>query len=52
MVRNDLVRLLRAHGIIKCGRRADTSTKQVFIAGVGRIACYQYNRKKLLALTA
>jgi hypothetical protein len=51
--RNRLVKLLRSRRIFGKGRRSDTSTRQVFIAELGRkVACYALSRKRLRSVSA
>jgi Domain of unknown function (DUF927) len=46
--RQQLTKLLRSHRILKGGRRADTSTRQVLIAELGtKVPCYGLVRKRL-----
>jgi hypothetical protein len=46
--RQRLTKLLRSHGILKGGRRADTNTRQVLIAELGaKVPCYGLVRKRL-----
>jgi hypothetical protein len=46
--RQRLTKLLRAHRILRAGRRADTITSQVFIAELGtKVSCYGLVRKRL-----
>jgi hypothetical protein len=47
--RNRLTKLLRSKRIFKSGRRYDTNTRQVQIAGLGRVPCYAMSRKRLSA---
>ena len=45
--RKRLTKLLRSRRIFRSGRRPDTSTRQVQIAGLGRVSCYGIIRKRL-----
>jgi hypothetical protein len=48
LARHRLTKLLRSHRILKQGRRADTNTRQVFIAELDtKIPCYGLVRKRL-----
>ena len=46
--RKRLSAILRSRGILKAGRRADTNTRQIYIAPLqGRVSCYALLRKRM-----
>ena len=46
--RKQLSAVLRSRGILKAGRRADTSTRQIYVAPLKRrVSCYALRRKRI-----